>query len=153
LLSVINTALDSVAPAVIAKGIRLDRDFQDAIPVLMGDADRLQQVISNLVSNSIKFTPEGGYIQLRLAKTQSHVEISVRDSGEGIAPDLLPHVFERFRQGKSRTTTRVHGGLGLGLAVVRHLVEAHGGTVTADSAGEGLGSTFTVRLHYVNKIS
>ena len=143
--SAVNAALDSVAPAAKAKGIRLDRDFQDSIPAVTGDADRLQQVISNLVSNSMKFTPEGGYIQLRLAKTQSHVEISIRDSGKGIAPDLLPHVFDRFRQGESTKTQR-HGGLGLGLAVVRHLVEAHGGTVNADSKGEGLGSTFTVRL-------
>ncbi|HEY2380050.1 MAG TPA: PAS domain S-box protein [Terriglobia bacterium] len=143
--SVVNAAVDSVSPAASAKTIRMDTDFQMPIPIITGDADRLQQVVWNLLSNAIKFTPEGGYIQLRLGQTNSHLEFSVRDSGQGIAPQFLGRVFDRFAQGDS-STTRVHGGLGIGLAVVRHLVEVHGGSVHAESPGEGLGATFTVRL-------
>jgi signal transduction histidine kinase len=143
--TIINAAVDSVTPAAIAKSIRVDRKVPDQTPAIRGDADRLQQVIWNLLSNSIKFTPQNGYVQLRLSEVGSQVEITIRDTGKGIAPDFLPYVFERFRQGDA-STTRQHGGLGLGLAVVRHLVEAHGGTVSADSAGEGRGAIFTVRL-------
>jgi signal transduction histidine kinase len=110
----------------------------------------LQQVVLNLLSNAIKFTPSGGHIEVGLRKVTTqgalaHAEITVRDSGQGIAPDFLPYVFERFRQADS-SNTRVHGGLGLGLALVRHLVELHGGSVRAESAGEGLGATFVVML-------
>ena len=112
-------------------------------PVL-GDADRLQQVIWNLLSNAIKFTPAGGRVEVKVERSASHVVLSVSDTGVGIAPEFLPHVFERFRQADS-TTTRTHGGLGLGLAIVRHLVELHGGTVVAANRTEG-GAVFTVTL-------
>ncbi len=112
---------------------------------ITGDPDRLQQVVWNLLINAVKFTPAGGRIQVHLQRVNSHVEIIVSDTGQGIAPDVLPHVFERFQQGDS-TSTRRHTGLGLGLALVRHLVELHGGTVEASSAGEGQGATFTVKL-------
>jgi len=105
----------------------------------------LQQVVWNLLTNAIKFTPRGGRVEIRLARVESHVEISVSDTGAGVKQEFLPFVFDRFRQADSSTTRR-HGGLGLGLAIVRHLVELHGGTVRADSAGEGKGSTFTVML-------
>src|SRR4030095_9169042 len=110
-----------------------------------GDRDWLQQVLWNLLINAVKFTPRDGRVQVQLQRVSSHVEIVVSDTGQGIAPDVLPHVFERFQQGGS-TSTRRHPGLGLGLALVRHLVELHGGTVEAFSAGEGRGSVFTVKL-------
>jgi CheY-like chemotaxis protein/anti-sigma regulatory factor (Ser/Thr protein kinase) len=106
---------------------------------------RLQQVVWNLLSNAIKFTTRGGKVQIRLERVNSHIEIAVSDTGAGISPEFLPHVFDRFRQADQRTT-RQHGGMGLGLAIVRHLVELHGGTVKAESRGEGQGSTFTVLL-------
>jgi len=110
-----------------------------------GDPDRLQQVVWNLLSNAIKFTPSGGSVRVRVRRANGHVDVVVEDTGAGIRPDFLPHVFERFRQSDS-SSTRAHGGLGLGLALVRHLVELHGGTVSAESRGEGQGATFTVRL-------
>ncbi|MEW6737045.1 MAG: ATP-binding protein, partial [Acidobacteriota bacterium] len=110
-----------------------------------GDAERLQQIIWNLLSNAIKFTPRGGQVQVWLAGHDSNIQIKVKDTGQGIRPDFLPFVFERFRQANS-SLTRTHGGLGLGLAVVRHLVELHGGSVIAESLGEGKGATFTVNL-------
>jgi CheY-like chemotaxis protein len=112
---------------------------------VLGDPDRLQQVVWNLASNGVKFTPKGGRLEVRLRQDESHVELSITDSGRGISPEFLPHVFERFRQADS-TSTRRFGGLGLGLAIVRHLVELHGGTVSASSAGLDQGATFTVRL-------
>jgi len=112
---------------------------------ISGDPDRLQQVVWNLISNAIKFTPKGGRIQVVLERVNSHVEIAVSDTGEGMPPDFLPHVFERFQQA-DLTMSRVHGGLGLGLAIVRHIVELHGGTVHAESPGPGRGSVFTVKL-------
>jgi len=110
-----------------------------------GDPVRMQQVVWNLLSNAIKFTPRGGQVQVRMERVNSHLEIVVSDTGQGIAPAFLPHVFDRFRQADQRTT-RQHGGMGLGLAIVRHLVELHGGSVFAASPGEDQGSTFTVRL-------
>ena len=110
-----------------------------------GDADRLQQVIWNLVSNAVKFTPRGEGILVRLARTESHVEITVSDTGIGMSQGFLPHIFERFRQADGRFS-RQHGGLGLGLSISRHIVEMHGGTIEAASAGVGKGATFTVRL-------
>jgi len=110
-----------------------------------GDPERLKQVVWNLASNAVKFTPKGGRVEVRLERLDGHVEITVRDSGQGIRPDFLPHIFQRFEQADS-TSTRAHGGLGLGLAIVRHIVELHGGTVHAKSPGEGQGAVFTVKL-------
>jgi CheY-like chemotaxis protein len=115
---------------------------------ISGDPGRLQQVVWNLLSNAVKFTPKGGKVGVVVERVNSHVEITVNDSGRGIKPEFLPHVFERFRQGDA-STTRQHGGLGLGLSIVKQLVELHGGHVSATSAGEGLGATFVVSLPMV----
>ena len=112
---------------------------------MSGDIGRLQQVMVNLLGNAVKFTPEGGHIRVALSRVDRWAEIRVSDNGVGISPDFLAHVFERFRQAGTPATRR-HGGLGLGLAIVRHLVELHGGEVRAESAGEGRGATFVVRL-------
>jgi PAS domain S-box-containing protein len=142
--SVIEETVASAQPAADAKGVRLVKVLGSAA-IVQGDAGRLQQVVWNLVSNAIKFTPRGGLVQVTLRKVSSHIHIQVSDSGQGIRSDLLPHVFQRFRQGDA-SPTRHHGGLGLGLAIVKNLVEMHGGSVEAASEGEGLGSVFTVRL-------
>src|SRR5581483_668884 len=126
--AIIDAALDSVRPAAEAKEIRLQARLDPNAGPIMGDASRLQQVVWNLLANAVKFTPKGGHIEVRLERVDSHIEIIVTDSGEGINADLLPFIFDRFRQGDS-TSTRLHGGLGLGLAIVRHLIELHGGTV------------------------
>jgi PAS domain S-box-containing protein len=142
--SVIEEALTSAQPAADAKGVRLVKILGSAA-IVQGDPGRLQQVVWNLVSNAIKFTPRGGLVQVTLRKVNSHIQVQVSDSGQGIRAELLPHVFQRFRQGDA-TATRHHGGLGLGLAIVKNLVEMHGGSVEASSEGESLGSVFTVRL-------
>ena len=143
--SFIDPALEAVRPAAESKDVRLQKMIDTGKTTVMGDPGRLQQVVWNLLSNAVKFTPTGGRVQVRLERVNSRVEIAVSDTGAGIAPEFLPHVFERFRQADQRTTRR-HGGLGLGLAIVRHLVELHGGDVRADSPGEGQGATFTVSL-------
>jgi PAS domain S-box-containing protein len=143
--SVIHSALESVRPASEAKGVRLQHVMDARAGSVSGDPARLQQVVWNLLSNAVKFTPRGGRVQVVLQRVNSHVELSVSDTGEGIAPEFLPLVFERFRQADA-STTRQHGGLGLGLAIVKHLVELHGGTVAARSPGPGQGATFTVML-------
>ncbi|HEX8144702.1 MAG TPA: PAS domain S-box protein [Pyrinomonadaceae bacterium] len=143
--SFIEAAIEAVKPAAEAKGIRVQKIMDTGVVSVSGDPVRLQQVVWNLLSNAIKFTPKDGRVQIRLERVNSHVEIAVSDNGSGIAPEFLPHVFDRFRQADQRTT-RQHGGMGLGLAIVRHLVELHGGTVRAESAGLGQGSTFTVLL-------
>jgi PAS domain S-box-containing protein len=145
LIPVIEAAIATVRPAAEAKAIRLQKVLDPAAGTIMGDANRLQQIVWNLLSNAIKFTPKQGRVQVTLARVNSHVEIVVADSGQGIAGEFLPFVFDRFRQADS-STTRVHGGLGLGLAIVKQLAELHGGTVRAASAGEGHGATFTVSL-------
>jgi len=145
LATVVKAAADSVAHAAGAKRIRLKLLLEAGTALVSGDPDRLQQVVWNLLSNAIKFTPAGGTVTVQVEQGESSVSLVVRDDGAGIAPEFLPHVFERFRQADA-STTRAHGGLGLGLSIVRHLVELHGGTVRADSAGAGLGSTFTVAL-------
>jgi PAS domain S-box-containing protein len=145
LVTVIEAAIDSIRPAIDAKDIRLQSILDPAAGPVSGDPDRLQQVFWNLLSNAVKFTPKGGRIQLRLERVNSHVEITVSDTGQGISPEFLPYVFDRLQQADS-TTTRAYSGLGLGLAIVRHLVELHGGIVYAMSAGEGKGSTFMVHL-------
>ena len=145
LAPIIHTAIDTLHPAATAKGIKLTVTI-DATPGLVtGDPARLQQIVWNLVSNAIKFTPAGGRIAAQLTRLDSHLELSVRDNGIGISKQFLPCVFERFRQADS-STTRQHGGLGLGLAIVRHLVELQGGTVAAESEGAGQGAIFRVRL-------
>jgi signal transduction histidine kinase len=145
LAELLGAAIETVTPALTAKAIKFEADLDRDTPPVPGDPDRLQQVVWNLLSNAIKFTPDGGSVQLRLRRAGPHVAIEVRDSGDGIAPDFLPHVFERFRQ-EDTGSRRRYGGLGLGLAIVRHLVELHGGTVTAHSAGEGQGAMFRVLL-------
>jgi len=142
---VLQNAVASVRPAADAKNVRLQAIIDPGVGPVSGDPDRLQQVAWNLLSNAVKFTPKGGRVQVHLQAVNSHVEIVVSDTGAGIAPDFLPFVFERFRQAEA-VATRHHGGLGLGLAIVRHLVEMHGGTVEAASPGAGKGATFTVRL-------
>ena len=144
LSEIVRTTVESFTPAVLAKQQAVQLDLAPHAWVT-GDAHRLRQVAWNLLSNAIKFTPDCGTIAVRVARTDSRVEIEVRDNGEGIAPDFLPYAFDRFRQGDSSSTRR-HGGLGLGLSLVRHLVEAHGGTVIATSDGPGHGTTMTVRL-------
>jgi signal transduction histidine kinase len=145
LASVINAAIDSAQLAADSKGIHLAVTLDPAARHSSGDSSRLQQVFWNLLSNAIKFTPSGGRIEVRLERAGSNVQISVSDTGEGISSDFLPFIFDHFRQADG-TSTRRHGGLGLGLAIVRHLIELHGGTVHADSPGEGCGATFTIRL-------
>ena len=142
---VIENAVEVVRPAADAKNVRLHVVLDTEVGPVLGDAERLQQVLWNLLSNAIKFTPKDGRVQVVLERVNSHVEIAVSDSGMGIRPETLPFIFERFRQGETGTT-RAHGGLGLGLAIVRHIIEAHGGTVHAESAGEGTGAVFTVKL-------
>ena len=145
LAGVVEAAVESVRPAAAARGVRLDVRLDPRAGPVAGDADRLQQVVWNLLSNAIKFTPGGGSVEVRLARADGHAEITVADTGRGIAPEFLPHVFDRFRQADQRIT-REHGGLGLGLAIARHLVELHGGTISASSRGVGHGATFRVRL-------
>lgn len=145
LADILRAALDTVRPAAEAKQIELTTAFDADAGAIVGDAARLEQVAWNLISNAIKFTPNGGRIEVRLSRVRSNVVLEVSDNGEGIRPGFLPHVFERFRQGDSGST-RKHGGLGLGLAIVRHLVELHGGHVAAGSDGEGRGAAFTVTL-------
>jgi PAS domain S-box-containing protein len=142
---VIEAAMETVRTAAEAKSVRLTAVFDRAAGPVIGDADRLQQVFWNLLSNAVKFTPAGGEVRVWLSRSDSRAKFTVHDTGEGIAPEFLPHVFDRFRQADSGTM-RSRGGLGLGLAIVRHLVELHGGTVHAESQGKGYGASFTVDL-------
>lgn len=142
---VLNDAVNTVRPAADAKNITIVTSFDAKAGPVLGDANRLQQVVWNLLSNAVKFTPKNGRIEVGLQRVNSQAEISVRDSGEGISSEFLPYVFDRFRQGDGKTT-RLHSGLGLGLAIVRQLVELHGGTVNAHSDGPGRGATFKLRL-------
>ena len=143
--SVVEAAVETVRTAADAKGIRLEKIVDPAAGPISADPGRLQQVMWNLLSNAIKFTPRGGKVQIVLQRINSHVELSVADTGCGVKPEFMPHLFERFRQGDN-PTTRHHGGLGLGLSIVKSLVELHGGSVTAMSAGEHQGTTVTVVL-------
>jgi PAS domain S-box-containing protein len=145
LVTIVQAAIDAVRPAAESKEIRLDSGLPPHLPSVSGDPDRLQQVVWNLLMNAVKFTPKGGRVQVQLHCVNAYVEFVVSDSGMGIAADVLPHIFERFRQGDS-SSTRAYTGLGIGLALVRHLVELHGGTVTASSPGPGQGATFLVKL-------
>jgi PAS domain S-box-containing protein len=142
---VVQAAVDALKPTADAKGVRMHVVLDPRAGPVSGDPNRLQQIFWNLLSNAVKFTARGGRVQVLLERVNSHLELSVIDTGEGIAPEFLPFVFDRFRQSDASTTRR-HGGLGLGLAIVKQLVELHGGSIGAKSPGEGLGSTFTVSL-------
>jgi signal transduction histidine kinase len=148
LRTIAQAALTTVHPAAQAKSIEILTSFPPAVPAIAGDQGRLQQVIWNLLSNAIKFTPRGGTVTLRIRVAGSLLRLTVQDTGEGITPEFLPHVFEAFRQADS-STTRIHGGIGLGLAIVRYIVELHGGRVSVESGGIGKGSTFIVDLPIV----
>jgi PAS domain S-box-containing protein len=145
LAGVIRSAIEAVEAAALAKAVVLEARIDPDLPVVLGDPDRLQQVLWNLLSNGIKFTPRGGRVTVTVTGREGEMVMAVADTGAGIKPEFLPHVFERFRQAES-STNRAYGGLGLGLAIVRHLVELHGGSVSVASEGEGRGATFTVRL-------
>jgi CheY-like chemotaxis protein/nitrogen-specific signal transduction histidine kinase len=145
LAPIVEAAINVVRPTAEAKHIHIDTSFADQPALVSADAPRLQQVVWNLLSNAVKFTPQGGHVRVISRQTDQQVHLEISDSGQGISAEFLPHVFERFRQADS-STTRKHGGLGLGLAIVRHLVEIHGGTVSAESDGEGKGATLTVSL-------
>jgi PAS domain S-box-containing protein len=151
LISIVNAAIDSVRPAVEAKGIWLQTMLDPEAGPISGDADRLQQIVWNLLTNAVKFTPKGGNIQVNVQRVDSHAEIVVSDSGVGISKEFLPYVFDRFRQADA-STTRIHGGLGLGLSIVRQLVDLHGGSVSVHSEGEGKGATFTITLPFVGVV-
>jgi PAS domain S-box-containing protein len=143
--AVVEAAVESSRPAAAARGVRLDVQLDGEAGPVAGDADRLQQVVWNILSNAIKFTPRGGSVHVRLAQRDGYAEVTITDTGRGIAPEFLPYVFERFRQADGRIT-REHGGLGLGLSIARHLVELHGGNISAASPGEGRGATFSFGL-------
>jgi signal transduction histidine kinase/ActR/RegA family two-component response regulator len=142
---VVEAAVASVAPMAQSRDISITTSINSSSAMVLGDVARLQQVFWNLLSNAVKFTPRGGVVQVVVETRPSHVQVQVIDNGQGISPEFLPHLFERFRQ-QDGTSTRIHGGLGLGLSIARQLVEFHGGTIAAASAGEGKGATFTVRL-------
>ncbi len=145
LVTTIEAAIETVSLAAENKNIHIQTNLNPDVGTVSGDAARLQQIVWNLLTNAVKFTPQGGKVQVRLDRMNRFAQIQVQDTGKGISPDFLPYVFDYFRQ-EDGATTRKFGGLGLGLAIVRHLSEQHGGTVQVDSPGEGLGSTFTIRL-------
>jgi CheY-like chemotaxis protein len=149
---VLEAAVNVVRPTAEAKGIRIEFDFEREPTVVSGDAHRLQQVFWNLLSNAVKFTAPGGKVGLSLRQLDSEVEIEIADTGQGIDAEFLPFVFDRFRQADS-TSTRHHGGLGLGLAIARHLVEIHGGHISAASDGDGKGATFRLRLPLIGSLA
>jgi len=145
LAATVREAVDAARPSADAKALELTLDIDPGIGSVYGDAGRLQQVVSNLLSNAVKFTPHGGRVSVALERADRRAQLTVGDTGIGIRPDVLPHLFNRFVQADS-SVTRTHGGLGLGLSIVRHLVEIHGGSVQAESPGEGQGATFRVTL-------
>ncbi len=145
LVAVVDAALDAVRPAMEAKEIQIETLIDASLRMVSGDADRLQQVVWNILSNAAKFTPQGGKVEISVNQSTTHAQIQVKDTGPGIDAAFIPYVFERFRQGDG-STTRTHGGLGLGLAIVRHLVELHGGTIAVDNREPGCGAIFTIRL-------
>jgi CheY-like chemotaxis protein/anti-sigma regulatory factor (Ser/Thr protein kinase) len=141
----INASIEAVRPSADARGITISTELAPELGTITADPTRLQQVLWNLLTNAIKFTPKLGTVEICARRTASHLQLAVRDTGEGIDPGFLPHIFEPFRQADS-ASTRTHGGLGLGLSIVRYIAEAHGGHVAADSVGRGHGATFTVTL-------
>jgi PAS domain S-box-containing protein len=152
LLSVVNAAIDSIRPAADARSIRLQTILDPAAGPISGDADRLQQIVWNLLTNAVKFTPKGGRVDLKVHRVDSHVEIVVTDSGVGISKEFLPYVFDRFRQADA-SITRTHGGLGLGLSIVHQLVDLHGGSVSVYSEGENKGAVFTISLPFAGVVT
>jgi len=140
---IVDAVIEGVAASAVAKSIAVTRHVDAGLPLIEADANRLQQVVANLLSNAVKFTPEGGRVEISVERAGDRVRLTVTDTGEGLAPDVAPHIFDRFRQADS-TITRHYGGLGLGLSIVRHIVERHGGTVRATSDGPGRGTTFSV---------
>ena len=146
LIEVVMASLDTVRPGAEAKNIAIVTQFEFDPVEVNGDWERLQQVFWNLLINAIKFTPAGGKVTIESEVHNNTVAVKVKDTGQGIAPEVLPYVFDRFRQAETKSSTRTQGGLGLGLAIVRHLVEIHGGRVTADSQGTGTGATFAIEL-------
>lgn len=150
LSSIVGSAIDVICPAIESKAIRLRTDLAARADWVVGDSNRLRQVVWNLLSNAVKFTPEGGVVDVKVVSDEAHVSVAISDSGQGIDADFLPHVFDRFRQADG-SPTRLHGGLGLGLSIVRHLVELHGGSVRAESDGVDKGATFTVSLPLVSE--
>lgn len=151
LIQVIMASLDTVSPGAIAKDVELVAELETSALEVNGDRDRLQQVFWNLLINAVKFTPAGGKVSIRSQVRDHNVAIVVRDTGQGISADVLPYVFDRFRQAETKSSTRTRGGLGLGLAIVRHLVELHGGEVMADCEGIGQGAVFTVELPLLDR--
>jgi signal transduction histidine kinase len=145
LKTTVTDAIETVRLAAEAKNIQIQTQLEPTVGDVLGDATRLQQVVWNLLTNAIKFTPPGGRVEVELKTMDSYAQIQVRDTGKGIQPEFIPYVFDTFRQADS-SITRKFGGLGLGLAIVRHIVELHGGIVKAESSGEGQGATFTVTL-------
>ncbi|MCY7393412.1 MAG: HAMP domain-containing histidine kinase, partial [Leptolyngbyaceae cyanobacterium CAN_BIN12] len=145
LASAIQAAIATVQPSAAAKNIQIQFLFEPSSGLISGDSDRLQQVVWNLLSNAVKFTPENGRIDISIERYPAHIKLIIVDTGKGIDPEFAPFVFDRFRQADS-SSTRTYSGLGLGLAIVRHLVELHGGTVSVSSKGNDQGSTFTVNL-------
>ncbi|MCL6754219.1 HAMP domain-containing histidine kinase, partial [Nostoc sp. CCCryo 231-06] len=145
LVLVIKAAIEAVYPTSEIKDIQVESYLDSSVGEVIGDAERLQQVVWNLLSNAVKFTPSGGRVEVHLKQVNSNAQITVSDTGKGISPDFIPCIFERFRQADS-TTTRTEGGLGLGLSIVRYIVEMHSGTVHTASEAEGQGATFTVLL-------
>ena len=143
--ALIESTLSGLLPSASLKGIEVTRDIPDDLPPIEGDPKRLQQVLGNVIANAIKFTPEGGQVRVQCAVSDDRLVTDIRDSGVGIPPELMPHIFDRFWQGDSRSTRR-YGGLGLGLAIARHLIELHGGDIFAHSEGVGQGTTFRIRL-------
>jgi signal transduction histidine kinase len=141
---IVSAVVDAMLPAADAKGVRIELSTDTDAGVIQGDPDRLQQVAWNLISNAVKFTGRGGYVQVAVRRVEGDIVVSVCDSGMGISQSFLPHLFERFRQ--AETGARRPGGLGLGLNISKQLVELHGGTITAESPGEGKGATFRVTL-------
>jgi signal transduction histidine kinase len=146
LASAITAAVESIRPSAEAKGLAVEADLQQTAPA-RGDAGRIQQMAGNLLSNAVKFTPAGGWIAVSLKNGGQCAVLEVRDSGEGVVPDLQPYIFDRFTQGDA-SSTRAHGGLGLGLAIARHIAEAHGGSIAVESEGKNHGATFRVQLPY-----
>jgi signal transduction histidine kinase len=145
LSNILKRVLEATHPAAEAKQIQIHTDYDETLGAVMGDPDRLQQIFANLLSNAVKFTPEAGSITIKVQAADSYAQVSIIDTGIGISADFLPQVFERYRQGRNEHK-RKHKGIGLGLAIARHLVEMHKGSIAVHSDGEGFGSTFTVSL-------